>query len=160
MFDFSAPLPATAMLKCNAPLREMCRGCKCDALQHTTRQWQAASQAWCLAGEVSFRLRCCVAHCVLVISSAMHFPPKHGLHMHMLASHELRLLWCCNAYAARAKRDYFARSGGPAAALQSAAGFAAFSYVMDRLQPVPEAEAAQPPGHAAQVQFSSGGCQD
>ena len=23
-------------------------------LQHITRQWQAASQAWCLAGEVSF----------------------------------------------------------------------------------------------------------
>ena len=41
--------------------------------------------------------------------------------------------------------------GGPAAALQSAAGFAAFSFVMDKFQVAQEAEAAAHPGHTAQV---------
>ena len=41
--------------------------------------------------------------------------------------------------------------GGPAAALQSAAGFAAFSFVMDKFQVAQEAEAAAHPGNTAQV---------
>lgn len=129
-------------------------------LQRTTQQWQEASQAWCLAGEVSVRLPCYVAHCVLLLPSVWQYPFKHGLHMHLPAGRD-----CCWQSLYRLchncmNHHHLARSGGPAAALQSAAGFAAFSYIMDRLQPVPEAEAALPPGHVAQVQFTSRGCQE
>jgi hypothetical protein len=111
-------------------------------LQHTTRRWREGSQAWCWAGEVSLQTAPPLQRVLPTAPLACsHSAFSGGVQVPLLM---VALLWqeiIC----------WVICPGGPAAAAQSAIGFAAFSFVMDKFQMAQEAEAAANPGSAAQV---------